>query len=80
MYFPETAAAFPLHKHAFMLTNREIEIVQLIADGNTDREIGEKLSISGKTVSTHRKNILRKLDMKNTAMLIRYAMSQKLVR
>ncbi|MBK7390639.1 MAG: helix-turn-helix transcriptional regulator [Bacteroidetes bacterium] len=48
-----------------MLSPREIEVTQLIADGMTDREIGEKLDISHKTVSTHRKNILRKLGLKN---------------
>jgi DNA-binding CsgD family transcriptional regulator len=63
-----------------MLTTRELEVVQLIAEGHTNNEIGERLSISGKTVSTHRKNILRKLDMKNTAMLIRYAVEKRWVK
>jgi DNA-binding CsgD family transcriptional regulator len=63
-----------------MLTEREIEIVKLIANGNTDNEIGKKLSISGKTASTHRKNILRKLELKNTAMLIRYAVENRLLK
>ena len=63
-----------------MLSAREIEITQHIADGNTDREIAEKLDISSKTVSTHRKNILKKLNLKNTAMLIRYAVENKLIK
>lgn len=62
-----------------MLSQREMEVTQLIADGFTDREIAEKLSISGKTASTHRKNILRKLNVKNTAMLIRFALEHKIV-
>ena len=63
-----------------MLSLREIEITQLIADGHTDRKIGEQLSISDKTVSTHRKNILRKLNLKNTAMLIRFAVENDLIK
>lgn len=63
-----------------MLSQREIEITQLIADGLTDRKIGEQLTISDKTVSTHRKNILRKLNLKNTAMLIRFAIENDLIK
>ncbi len=63
-----------------MLTAREIEILQQIANGNTDREIAVAISISDKTVSTHRKNILRKLKLKNTALLIRFALENKLVK
>ncbi len=63
-----------------MLSPRELEITQLIGDGFTDNEIGVKLSISGKTVSTHRKNILRKLNLRNTAMLIRYAVMNALLK
>jgi DNA-binding NarL/FixJ family response regulator len=63
-----------------MLSSREIQITQHIADGFTDREIAEKLELSSKTVSTHRKNILKKLNLKNTAMLIRYAVENKLIK
>ena len=63
-----------------MLSPRELEVTQLISDGYTDNEIGVKLSISGKTVSTHRKNILRKLNLRNTAMLIRYAVQNELLK
>ena len=61
------------------LTPRELEVVQLIASGFTDREIAKMLSISSKTVNTHRKNILRKLALKNTALLIRYALENRIV-
>lgn len=61
------------------LTPRELEVLQLIASGFTDREIAKMLSISSKTVNTHRKNILRKLALKNTALLIRYALENRLV-
>ncbi len=62
------------------LSPREIEIIQQIANGLTDREVGTLLEISGKTASTHRKNILRKLKIKNTALLIRYVLEKKLVK
>lgn len=61
------------------LTPRELEVVQLISSGFTDREIAKLLSISSMTVNTHRKNILRKLALKNTALLIRYAIENRLV-
>jgi DNA-binding CsgD family transcriptional regulator len=61
------------------LTKRELEVVRLISDGYTDLEIADLLVISHATASTHRKNILRKLELKNTALLIRYAIKHKLV-
>ena len=63
-----------------ILTMRETEILQLIADGNTDREIAALLSLSAKTINTHRKNMLRKLNLKNTALLIRHALENKIVK
>jgi DNA-binding CsgD family transcriptional regulator len=56
-----------------ILTIREIEVVNLIVGGLTDIEIGEKLNISDKTVSTHRKKVLAKLNLPNTASLVRVA-------
>lgn len=61
------------------LTNREVEIIQQIANGHTDREIAGLLSISNSTVSTHRKKILRKLKIKNTAMLVMYALKKRII-
>lgn len=52
------------------LTDREKNIIQLICCGRTTREIAEKLHISPRTVETHRKNILHKLNVKNVAELI----------
>ncbi|HRC32470.1 MAG TPA: LuxR C-terminal-related transcriptional regulator [Bacteroidia bacterium] len=63
-----------------ILSPREIEIIQQIANGLTDREVGALLEISDKTASTHRKNILHKLQIKNTALLIRYALENKWVK
>jgi DNA-binding CsgD family transcriptional regulator len=49
------------------LTRREIEILKLICDGYSSKDISEKLFISINTVETHRKKILLKLNVKNTA-------------
>jgi DNA-binding NarL/FixJ family response regulator len=73
-----------LHKHvaqeaAPVLTRRELEILRLIADGLTNPEIADKLFISLSTVDTHRKSLMRKLNLKNTALLVRYALEHKLV-
>lgn len=61
------------------LTPREKEILGLIAEGFTNPQIAEKLFLSQFTVDSHRKNLLAKLDVKNTATLIRYAVEHKLV-
>lgn len=55
------------------LTDREIEILKLIAEGYTNRKIGEKLFISHRTVDTHRTNMMKKLNVNNVAGLITYA-------
>jgi len=56
------------------LTIREQEIIQLLAEGKTNKEIAAALSISPKTVETHRSAIMRKLGLKSIADLVRYAM------
>jgi DNA-binding NarL/FixJ family response regulator len=55
------------------LTNREVEVLKLVAEGLTSKEIAEILSISIRTVEHHRANLLKKLDLKNTADLIKHA-------
>ena len=61
------------------LTTREIEIIRYIADGLTNHEIADKLFLSIVTVDTHRKNMLAKLHLKNTASLVKYAAEHKLL-
>ena len=61
------------------LTAREIEIIGYIADGLTNHEIADKLFLSIVTVDTHRKNMLAKLHLKNTASLVKYAAEHKLL-
>ncbi len=72
---PEAAAAVKknLETPIPVLTRREKEVLALIADGLTNNEIAEKLFISSTTVDTHRKNLLTKFEVKNTATLIRLA-------
>ena len=61
------------------LTDREREILQLVAEGRTNREIADKLFISVKTVLRHRTNIMEKLGFHNRTELIKYAMSKGLI-
>ena len=58
------------------LTNREREIVKLIAEGKSSKEIGELLFISSRTVQHHRANIMRKLNLRKTADLVKYAIQK----
>ncbi len=62
-----------------VLTSRERSVVQLIAEGKTNKKIADTLSISLKTVETHRASAMRKLNLDTTAALIRYAIRNKLV-
>jgi DNA-binding NarL/FixJ family response regulator len=57
-----------------MLTRRQQEILKLIADGLTNREISDQLSISPRTVEVHRFNLMRRLRVRNVAQLIRQAL------
>ena len=61
------------------LTRRETEILQLLAEGFTTSEMAEKLFTSKRTIETHRQNILEKTHTKNTAALIKLAMTQGLL-
>ena len=58
------------------LSRREIEVLKLIAKGLTNKEIAEKLFISPLTVDSHRKNLIAKLDARNTASLIKIAVEE----
>lgn len=60
-------------------SNRELEILQLIAEGFTNREIGEKIHISHRTVDKHRANMMQKIEARNVAELVRYAMKKELI-
>lgn len=62
-----------------VLTRREKEVLELIAEGLTNNEIAQKLFISVTTVDTHRKNLLAKFEVKNTAALIRSAAQWQII-
>lgn len=66
----------PLHE---ILSDRELQVLCLLASGNTLTEISQTLCLSVKTVSTHRARILEKMGMRNNAELIRYAIQNRLV-
>ena len=61
------------------LTNRERGVVQLIAEGHTNKQIANILNISLKTVETHRAAIMRKLNLSSSAALVRYAIRNRIV-
>jgi two-component system, NarL family, response regulator NreC len=62
------------------LTLRERQIVQLVAEGKTTKDIATILNISTNTVESHRKNIMQKLDVHDTTALVRYAIRQGLIK
>jgi DNA-binding NarL/FixJ family response regulator len=72
-------AAHPGHQDADPLTEREREILQLVAEGNTNREIADLLTLSIKTVQAHRANIMEKLGAHDRTDLVRYALRQGIV-
>jgi DNA-binding NarL/FixJ family response regulator len=61
------------------ITSRERSVVQLIAEGHTNKEVARVLNISLKTVETHRATIMRKLQIASSAGLVRYAIRNKIV-
>ncbi len=71
---PDLDACLPI-----ALSSRETEIIKLIAQTLTNKEIAEKLFLSTHTVNTHRKNIMHKLKIRNTAGLVMFAIKENLV-
>ena len=79
-FFTKQYSSNHTHTTDVKLTPRELEILQQISLGLTNKEIAEKLFISAKTVINHRTNILSKTETKNTASLIRFAFKNKLIK
>lgn len=79
-YPPETAhlvlQSLQERNKGELISPREKEVVTLIAEGLTTKEIAEKLFLSKHTIESHRQNILLKLDLKNSAELVRYAIKR----
>ena len=61
------------------LTSREREVLQLIAEGHTSKEIAEMLTLSVKTVQAHRTSLMQKLDLHDRGDLIKYAIQKKII-
>lgn len=72
----ETTTEKPLHEN---LSNREYEVMCMIASGKTVKEIANELSLSAKTISTYRTRILEKMNMKNNAQITHYTIQNRLV-
>jgi two-component system nitrate/nitrite response regulator NarL len=73
----ETTPAAPPEEEP--LTNREKDVLKLLAEGNSNKEIARELDISVRTVETHRQNIKAKLDIHTAAGLARYAIEHQII-
>ncbi|HOG64899.1 MAG TPA: helix-turn-helix transcriptional regulator [Spirochaetota bacterium] len=62
-----------------VLSRRELEVLQHLANGGTSRSIADILGISVRTVESHRAHIMEKLGLKNTASMVRFAIDHKLL-
>jgi two-component system, NarL family, response regulator NreC len=62
-----------------MLTEREREVLQLLAEGKSNKDVAALLHLSVHTVDSHRTNLMQKLDLHNTAELVMYAMRKKII-
>ena len=74
---PDRAGVF--HKKAAGLTSREMEVLQLIAEGKANKETAAELGIGAKTVEKHREHLMQKLDIHDTAGLTRYAIETGII-
>jgi DNA-binding NarL/FixJ family response regulator len=73
------AAGGEQYSHSQVLTPREQEVIKLLAEGRTVREVASELGLSIKTVEAHKLNLMRKLDIHNRASLIEYAVRRGFV-
>jgi DNA-binding NarL/FixJ family response regulator len=76
---PSGRRAGQLNKKAAHLTSREMEVLQLIAEGEANKQIASKLGIGIKTVEKHREHLMQKLDIHDTAGLTRYAIGAGII-
>jgi DNA-binding NarL/FixJ family response regulator len=67
-------------KKLVKLTKRELQVLELLAEGLTNKEIAEKIYLSKRTVETHRKNLIDKTNSKNSSALIRYAIVNGIIK
>jgi DNA-binding NarL/FixJ family response regulator len=76
-YLRHSVPAAPVEQEK--LTDREREVLQLIAEGYSNREIADKLNLSVKTVGVHRTNIMEKLEIHNVTDLVKYALRKGII-
>ena len=85
---PETATPQDSHDHTStaslahtlrVLTPREVEVLRLVAEGRTNQDIADRLTLSIKTVQSHRANVMEKLDLRDITHLVRFAVRHKLI-
>lgn len=63
-----------------MLTSRERQVLRQLAEGKTNKEIGAQLTISARTVETHRARLMRKLNLHSMSELVRYAIRHRIIK
>ncbi|WP_422359815.1 response regulator [Reichenbachiella sp.] len=63
----------------YKLSSRELDVIKLVAEGLTSQEIADQLFISELTVQTHRRNMMRKLDLKNSMQVVQFAKDNELI-
>jgi DNA-binding NarL/FixJ family response regulator len=79
MHTPEGLPSTPREILEERLTSREREVVQLLAEGRTSKQIGTLLNISAKTAETHRANIMRKLQFHSVGEIVKYAVRNQII-
>jgi DNA-binding NarL/FixJ family response regulator len=75
----ETMSTSSLAQALRVLTPREVEVLRLVAEGRTNQEIADQLTLSIKTVQTHRANVMEKLDLRDITHLVRFAVRHGLI-
>lgn len=78
--YRESNSALNVRDQQFNLTERELEVVKLVAEGLVNKEIAEKLHISIRTVDAHKNHIMHKLNLKSTVEMVKYAIKNKLIK
>jgi DNA-binding NarL/FixJ family response regulator len=76
---PAIESALAVRQRLEKLSPRQLEVLRLVAEGFTTREIGERLKLSAKTIETHRGEVMKRLGIHDVAGLVRYALRVKLV-
>lgn len=77
--YVEVAGESPVREGYNTLSDREREVLKLVAEGRTNREVADMLNVAEKTVATHRANVMRKLELHNMSELVRYAIRERLI-